>query len=403
MGELLERARELDTTYHMATYARKPVMFLRGEGMRLFDDEGREYLDFVSGIGAVNLGHAHPAVAAAVSDQMGRLVHVSNLFHVEHRAELAEELSALLGGERKAFFCNSGAEANEAAIKLARRWGKLNKGSEAFGIVTAERGFHGRTLGALAATGQPAKQEAFEPLPQGFSHVPLNDIDALDAAVGGSTCAVILEPIQGEGGVFPCEPGYLGAVRDLCDDRGALLIVDEVQTGFYRTGPAFAFQEHGIVPDAIVLAKSMANGLPIGALVASDHVAQAFGPGDHGSTFGGGPVMCAAARATIEALADEQLGENARLVGAHMKARLEEISALNDFVSEVRGVGLMLAVEFAQPIAAEIAADALERGFVMNNIGDRVLRFLPPLVCGIDEADALIEVLSELSALRREV
>ncbi|MRR13076.1 aminotransferase class III-fold pyridoxal phosphate-dependent enzyme, partial [bacterium] len=230
MGSLYDRTLALDGAFHLPTYARKPVMFVRGDGMRLFDDDGREYLDFVAGIGAVNLGHAHPAVAEAVCGQMRTLVHVSNLYQVEHRAALAERLSALAGGEWKAFFCNSGTEAIEGAIKLARRWGKLRRGDGCFGIVTAQRSFHGRTMAALSATGQASKQEAFAPLLPGFVHVPLNDVSALEQAVTGAPCAVLLEPVQGEGGVYPCEPEYLAAVRTLCDERDVLLVFDEVQT-----------------------------------------------------------------------------------------------------------------------------------------------------------------------------
>ena len=295
MGEQLRTATALDQAFHMGVYARRPVMFVRGEGMRLIDDEGREYLDFVSGIGAVNLGHSHPAVVEAVREQVGRLTHVSNLFFVEHRDELASDLVGLFGGGAKVFFCNSGAEANEAAIKLARRWGHERRGAACHQIVTAERSFHGRTLATLAATGQPSKQEAFAPLPPGFSHVPLNDIAALEAAIGPQTCAVMLEPVQGEGGVYPCDQDYLKAVRSLCDERDVLLVLDEVQTGLYRCGEPFAWQVYGVRPDVVCLAKSLANGLPAGALVARDEVASAFKPGDNGSTFGGGPVIAAAA------------------------------------------------------------------------------------------------------------
>jgi acetylornithine/succinyldiaminopimelate/putrescine aminotransferase len=261
VGERFQRTAALDATFHMPTYARKPVMFVRGAGMRLYDDEGREYLDFLAGIGSVNLGHAHPAITAAVVGQMDRLVHVSNLFYVEHRDELARDLAGLFGHPAKVFLCNSGAESVEGAIKLARRWGKARRGEGCFRIVTAERSFHGRTLAALAATGQPSKQELYRPLPEGFDHVPLNDIAALEAAVTAGTCAVMLEPVQGEGGVYPCDPAYLKAVRELCDERDVLLVLDEVQTGFYRTGPVFAHQAFGVLPDVMCLAKSLANGL----------------------------------------------------------------------------------------------------------------------------------------------
>ena len=383
MGERLRETAAMDAAFHMGVYARKPVMFVSGEGMRLTDDEGREYLDFVSGIGAVNLGHSHPAVVEAVREQIGRLTHVSNLFFVEHRDELAADLVGLFGGEAKVFFCNSGAEANEGAIKLARRWGREKRGAACHEIVTAERSFHGRTLATLAATGQPSKQEAFAPLPAGFSHVPLNDIDALEAAVGPRTCAVMLEPVQGEGGVHPCDPAYLTAVRSLCDARDILLVFDEVQTGLYRCGEPFAWQVYQVRPDIMCLAKSLANGLPAGAVVAHDEVASAFKPGDHGSTFGGGPVVCAAARACLSALASEHLGEKAVATGEYLREKLRDYARTTGVVADVRGVGCMSAVEFSDPIAAQVASAALERGIVLNNIGAHILRVLPPLVCGV--------------------
>lgn len=397
MGARYDLLAAKDTAAVMSTYARKPVLFVEGRGMRLYDDDGREYLDFVSGIGAVNLGHAHPAVTEAVWQQMARLVHVSNLYHVEHRAELAEDLSSLLGGGWKAFFCNSGAEACEGAIKLARRWGAKHKGPEATRIITAERSFHGRTLAALAATGQPSKQEAFAPLPPGFTHIPLNDLDALDSEIDSSVCAVMLEVIQGEGGVYPCERDYLTWARRLCDDRGALLIIDEVQTGFWRTGEtAFAHQAYGIRPDVVALAKAMANGLPAGAVVAHGPAAEAFEPGDHGSTFGGGPVICAAARATIAALKQEDLGARAARDGAYLRSGLERLARETGAIAEVRGKGLMLAAHLTRPAAADVAAAALGRGLVLNHIGTDIIRFLPPLVCGKAEIDTLLQVLSEL-------
>ena len=398
MGERLRETAAMDAAFHMGVYARKPVMFVSGEGMRLTDDEGREYLDFVSGIGAVNLGHSHPAVVEAVREQVGRLTHVSNLFFVEHRDELAADLVGLFGGEAKVFFCNSGAEANEGAIKLARRWGREKRGAACHEIVTAERSFHGRTLATLAATGQPSKQEAFAPLPAGFSHVPLNDIDALEAAVGPRTCAVMLEPVQGEGGVHPCDPAYLTAVRSLCDARDILLVFDEVQTGLYRCGEPFAWQVYQVRPDIMCLAKSLANGLPAGAVVAHDEVASAFKPGDHGSTFGGGPVVCAAARACLSALASEHLGEKAVATGEYLREKLRDYARTTGVVADVRGVGCMSAVEFSDPIAAQVASAALERGIVLNNIGAHILRVLPPLVCGVEEIDTLVATLHELAS-----
>jgi acetylornithine/N-succinyldiaminopimelate aminotransferase len=399
VGALFEQAVELDRQVVMHTYARKPVMFVRGDGMHLYDDEGREYLDFVSGIGAVNLGHAHPAVTQALAEQAAKLVHVSNLFYVEHRAELAADVVGLLGGGMRMFFANSGAEAVEGAIKLARRWASAEKPG-AFKVVTLERSFHGRTLAALAATGQPSKQEAFKPLPEGFVHVPANDVEALEAAVDDTVAAVMLEVVQGEGGVWPLDPDYLAAARRICDEQHALLMLDEIQTGFFRTGPAFAYQAFGIAPDVVTVAKALANGLPIGGVVARDAVADAFQPGDHGSTFGGGPAICAAGRATLAALVAGDLGANATESGAYLQAGLVALAEQTGAITDVRGAGLMVGVSLAEPIAAAIAATALERGFVLNNIGADILRFLPPLVCGRAEIDTLLAALSDILAER---
>lgn len=396
MSATLDAAIALDARFHMHTYARKPVLFTRGQGMELYDDEGRGYLDFVSGIGAVNLGHSHPAVVEAIREQAGRLTHVSNLYHVEHRAELAADLVALYGEPARVFFCNSGTEATEGAIKLARRWGASRRGATCHRIVTAERSFHGRTLAALAATGQPSKQEAFEPLPSGFTHVPLNDLAALEASIDTRTCAVLLEPVQGEGGVHPCDPEYLAAARRLCDERDVLLMFDEVQTGLWRCGTSFAWQTFGVRPDVVYLAKSLANGLPAGAVIAREEVADVFVPGDHGSTFGGGPVVAAAARACLRALQDERLGDRAVETGEYLRARLREFARESGGVAAVRGIGMMNALEFVDPIAPEVVEATLAKGLVLNNIGTHILRILPPLLCGRPEVDTLMAALYEV-------
>jgi len=389
-------AQQLDARTILQTYARKPVLFVRGDGMRLYDDTGAEYLDFVSGIGAVNLGHAHPAVTAALAEQAGKLTHVSNLFYVEHRAELAEEVEALLEGDDwRMFFANSGTEAVEGAIKLARRWAGVHKPG-AYKVVTLERSFHGRTLAALAATGQPSKQEAFAPMPEGFVHVPANDIAALREVVDDTVAAVMIEVVQGEGGVWPLSAEYLSAIRDVCDEQGALFIADEVQTGFYRTGPAFAHQAFDVVPDVITVAKALGNGLPIGGILARGTAAEALQPGDHGSTFGGGPAICAAARATLAALLAERLGENALASGEYLCSELTRLAETTGAITDVRGSGLMVGVTLSEPIAADIATTALSRGIVLNNIGTNILRFLPPLVCGKTEIDTLIAILSTI-------
>jgi acetylornithine/N-succinyldiaminopimelate aminotransferase len=397
MGTRFDSEVALDARVVMQTYGRKPVLFVRGEGMRLFDDDGREYLDFISGIGAVSLGHSHPAVTGALCEQAAKLTHVSNLFYVEHRAELAADVSELLGGGWRMFFANSGAEAVEGAIKLVRKWAATHKPG-AYKVITLERSFHGRTLAALAATGQASKQDAFKPLPEGFIHVPANDIAALEAALDGTVAAVMVEIVQGEGGVWPLTAEYLEAVRRLCDERNALLIADEVQTGFYRTGPAFAYQAFTVVPDVVTVAKALGNGLPIGGFLARGDAADALQPGEHGSTFGGGPAICAAARATLAALAAENLGENATACGAYLQDGLRALAESSGEITDVRGAGLMVGITLARPVAAEIAAIALDRGLVLNNIGTNILRFLPPLVCGKPEIDTLLSTLSIILA-----
>ena len=382
---------ELDKAYVMKTYARLPVAFVKGRGTRLWDDEGREYLDFLAGLGVVNAGHCHPLVVEAIKKQTEKLMHVSNLFYFENQASLAKKLSELVGGGI-CFFGNSGAEANEGAIKLTRRYAN-SVDSGRFEIITAYRSFHGRTMKTLAATGQPEKQRPFEPLPPGFVHVPLNNLAALEAAITNKTCAIMLEPIQGEGGVYPCDLGYLREVRRLCDERDILLILDEVQTGVGRTGRFFAYRHYGIEPDIVTLAKGLANGLPVGVVIAKEKVAGFFGPGDHGSTFGGGPVVTAAAIATLNAIEGDRLIENAAEVGDYFKSQLSELAEKKG-LKDVRGRGLMLAIELAEPRAKETVNDLLfKRRIVANAIGDSIIRFLPPLCATRSEVDEVIDAL----------
>ncbi|MHB0976031.1 MAG: acetylornithine transaminase [Candidatus Aquicultorales bacterium] len=381
----------LDNTYVMPTYARLPVMFVEGRGARLWDSEGREYLDFLAGLGVVNIGHAHPKVVEAVQAQMGRLLHVSNLYYMENQAVLAERLSEKSFGGMS-FFANSGAEANEGAIKLTRRFADSQRTGK-YEIITALKSFHGRTMKTLAATGQPEKHKPFEPLPPGFSHVPLNDLAALEAAIGDKTCAVMIEPIQGEGGVNPCEVDYLKAVRELCDAKGLLLILDEVQTGMGRTGKLFAYERFGVEPDIMTLAKGLGGGFPIGVVMAKESVARSFKHGDHGSTFGGGPVVTAAALATLEVIEEEGLVENAARVGDYFKSGLEAVVSRKGH-KEVRGYGLMLAVELAAPKAKEIVGRLLsEHSIVANAIGETTIRFLPPLCVTDADVDKVLEAL----------
>ncbi len=391
----LEEAREWEAAYLMRTYKRKPVMFVRGEGAYLWDNTGKRYIDFVSGLGAAVAGHAHLSVATAVAEQAARLVQVSNLYYTEPQLQLARWLVEQTFADR-IFFCNSGAEANEGALKLARKYHHSIRNEARPDIICALGSFHGRTLATLKATGQPERWESFEPLPQGFIHVPFNNLEALEGAVTERTGAVLLEPIQGEIGVQPASPEYLLGARRLCDRKGLLLILDEVQTGMGRTGALFAHQHYGLTPDIMSTAKGLANGLPIGAVLATEEVAQAFGPGDHGTTFGGGPVPCAAALATLDALTAGGLIHNAASTGEIFHQRLRELQAKNPIIVEVRGMGLMLAIQLSEPVADKIAHACLERGLVINDIGLHILRFLPPLLIQPEQIDLLITTLDEL-------
>jgi len=376
----------------MNTYGPQPVTFVRGEGSRLWDDSGREYLDFLSGLAVTSLGHAHPQVADAVCAQARTLLHVSNLFGTEPQRHVAATLDRLVdAGPGRVFFCNSGAEANECAIKLARRWG----GRGRHVVVSAYGSFHGRTLATLHATGQPAKHEAFQPLPEGFRHVAWRDIDALAAAVDPSVCAVLLEPVQGEGGVNLGGADYFQAVRRLCDERGALLIVDEIQTGLGRTGEWFGFQHYGIRPDVVTMAKALGNGVPIGACWAQDGVAEAFGPGDHATTFGGQPLATAAARATLAVMEAENVPARARTAGAYLTAAITPLPSVKD----VRGLGLLVAAELdGEKRAAPVAAAALDAGLVINAVTPTALRLAPSLLVTDDEIDRAVTILSQALA-----
>jgi acetylornithine/N-succinyldiaminopimelate aminotransferase len=363
------------------TYARQDVVLMRGSGSRVWDSEGKEYLDFVAGIAVNNVGHCHPAVARAIARQAETLIHTSNLYYTENQVLLAEELKALTGMKR-AYFCNSGAESVEAALKLTRRATGKSK------IVAAERAFHGRTLGALGATYKSIYREPFRPLNEA-TFVPYNDVEALKAAVTNETGAIILEPVQGEAGVYVADEQYLRAARQICDDTGALLIFDEVQTGFGRTGRWFGKDHFSVMPDIMTLAKAMAGGLPIGAMLASGEAAEAFQKGDHGSTFAGGPLICAAALAVIQVIRDEKLVQRSEEMGAYLKSRLAKLEP-----REVRGLGLMVGLDLDADCKA-LVEKALQKGVLLNSTGEHTLRFIPPLVVGKDEIDKVVSVIGE--------
>ncbi len=374
-----------------ATYQRFPVAFEKGRGCKLWDTAGQAYTDFVAGIAVCNLGHAHPRVSAAVSRQAETLWHVSNLYYTLPQVDLAAWLVENSFADR-VFFGNSGAEANEAAIKLARRYFKDRGEKSRFRIVTMERSFHGRTMATLSATGQEKVRKGFEPVLEGFDFVPFNDAEALRARIGPATCAVMLEPIQGEGGVRCPDAEYLQAVRKICDETGALLIFDEIQTGMGRTGALFAYQHFGIEPDIMTLAKALANGLPIGAMLARETVAAAFSIGSHASTFGGTPIVAAAALEVCKILVEEQVIENGNAAGSYFKEKLLELKGRHAVIEDVRGLGLLLGMKLKID-GAPLVKECMQKGFLINCIQDRILRFIPPLIISEKEIDELVECL----------
>ena len=376
----------IESEHTSGLYTKQPIIIVRGQGASLWDIDGNEYIDCSSGHGVANLGHAHPKVAAAIAEQSTQLVTLFETFYNDKRAALMEKITFLVPGLNKVFFCNSGTEAVEAALKFSRvSTGRTN-------IIATMRGFHGRTMGSLSATFNKKYKEAFEPLVPGFSHIPYNNIDALDAAVTEQVAAVILEAVQGEGGVYPADPEYLQAARRICTERGALLILDEVQAGLGRTGKLFAFQHAGITPDIVCIAKSLAGGLPMGAVLFGDSVRN-LAPGLHGSTFGGNPLACAAALAAVTAILEEDLAGQAAAKGAYL---LEELKSLESpLIREVRGLGLMIGIELKQKVAPYLAA-LQERHVIALNAGLTTIRLLPPLVITREQIDRVVETLKEV-------
>jgi len=378
------------------TYARYPLALVKGQGCTVYDDQGRAYTDFIAGIAVCNLGHCHPKLIAALTAQAQTLWHVSNLFYTRPQAELASWLTLHSFADR-VFFANSGAEANEAAIKLARKYFKDRGEPERFRVVSMNQSFHGRTMATLSATGQEKVRKGFDPILEGFDFVPFNEIEDLSCMIGPATCAVMLEPIQGEGGVIVPDPEYLTQVRKLCDEAGCLLIFDEVQTGIGRTGKLFAYEHFGVTPDIMTLAKALGNGLPIGAMLATDRVSTAFVPGAHATTFGGTPLVTAVALKVLQTLVEEDLISNAAIMGNYLIEKLLTLKQKHKSIEAVRGKGLLVGVQLSEPGAFVVSA-CREKGYLVNCIQDRILRLAPPLIIGREEIDGLIECLDEVLA-----
>ncbi len=384
----------LSEQYIAHTYARFPIIPVRGQGTRLWDIEGKEYLDFVAGLAVCNLGHCHPKVVKAIQEQAKKLIHVSNFYYIEPQIQLAA-LLCKHSFANKVFFCNSGAEANEGALKLARKYAKENIDRNRYEVITMEQSFHGRTFATLTATAQPKYHKGYDPLMPGFKYIPFDDIEAMRKAIDEKTCAVLLEPIQGEGGVNIPQKGYLKAVREICDEKGVLLIFDEVQVGMGRTGTLFAYEHEGVEPDMLTLAKSLAGGVPIGALLIKEKVAKSFEPGDHASTFGGNPLATASGVAALTALLEEGMLENCQKVGQYFLSQLMTLGKRFSFVKEVRGRGLILGMELKVD-GTEIVKEMMKKGFLINCTMNRVLRFLPPLIITEEEVDRMIQSLEEV-------
>lgn len=380
-----------NSKYVFNTYGRAPIMLVEGKGVRVKDSEGHEYLDFIGGLAACPLGHAHPVLVEAICEQAKKLIHVSNIFHIQPQIELARLLTGNSFAD-KAFFCNSGAEANEGAIKLTRKFFNDRGENDKYHIITMENSFHGRTLATLAATGQTKYRNGFEPHMPGFSHVPFGDYIALEDAFTENTAAVMIEPIQGEGGVRIPASDYLPKVRKLCDDKGSLLIFDEVQTGMGRTGRLFAYENFGVEPDIMTLAKGLAGGVPIGALLATDRVADAFKPGNHASTFGGNPLASAAGVAVLSEILSKGFLDRVRIMGGYLRSRLEDVAAEHKIIREVRGMGLIQAIDLNMP-CADIVTVMRESGVLVNCTADTALRFLPPLIVSGPDIDEMITIL----------
>lgn len=386
---------ELEQTYVFRTYRRQPVVFTRGEGCYLFDSEGKRYLDLVAGVAVVALGHSHPQWIEAIKEQAEKLVQVSNLYYTAPMIELAKELCEISRMDR-VFFCNSGTEANEAAIKVARKWGKAARGDHCHRILTFSRAFHGRTLGALSATAQKNYCEPFEPLLPGFLQLSPRDIEKVDSVLDASFCGVMIEPVQGEGGVWPVESAFLVGLRKICTEKKILLIVDEVQTGIARTGKWFGFQHADILPDLAPIAKGLGGGFPIGACLARGEAASTLTFGDHGSTFAGAPLAASAAKAVLRVIQEENLVENAQKMGGIFREKLVELAAKHPLIVDVRGLGLMIGVELKEPVAKSLVSKALGEGLIINATGESTLRLIPPLILRKNHVEEAVRILDKV-------
>jgi len=394
MNDQKTEIQKLADKYMFQTYGRFPVTLVRGDGCRVWDEKGKEYLDFVGGIAVCALGHSSPLVTKVLEEQSKALVHVSNLYYTVPQVKLAKLLVENSFADR-VFFCNSGAEANEAAIKLARRFSNEKFGKDRHVIISMEGSFHGRTMATLSATGQDKIKKGYNPLLEGFRFVPYNDLSALERAVDDSVCAVILEPIQGEGGVICPQQGYLQGVRTICDQRNILLIFDEVQVGMGRTGRLFAYENFGVTPHIMTLAKALGNGLPIGAMLSTEELSSTFSPGSHATTFGGTPLVTAVAEAVLKSLLDDGWIDNCRNMGEYFKQRLLGLQERYAFIKEVRGIGLIIGMELDREGAGIVNA-CIEKGFLINCTHEKVIRFVPPLIVGKKEIDLLVEALDDV-------
>jgi acetylornithine/N-succinyldiaminopimelate aminotransferase len=387
----LQEIIELDKQYYMNTFGnRTPLCFTQGKGISLWDTEGNEYKDFYAGIAVTSLGHSHPALVSAIQKQASELIHCSNIYYNEPQTKLAKLIVDNSCAD-KVFFGNSGAEANEGAIKLARLYFKKMGFENKSEIITLVNSFHGRTIATLSATGQEKFHKPFTPLLPGFKHIPINDIQALNSVISEKTCAIMLEAIQGESGVNPADKEFLHAVKNICTEKKILLVFDEIQTGLGRTGSLFAYENFTIDPDIFTLAKALGGGVPIGAVCAKKYVADAFQPGDHGSTFGGNPLACAAGVAVIETMLNDNLAENAKTVGSYLKDGLTNLIKKYSIITEVRGLGLMIGIQLDSPVAKVVREKLQDKGFLVGNVGDYIIRLLPPLIITKIDADQLIE------------